>query len=138
MPYSNTSHPDFLQQSNKDLFQEEKGYDWTPGLNLTWDQYYEIGSWINDKVADGTITEVEYGIGHQAKQANSLSCDFTNVLAVFGGSYFGTAGVVFTGYNSDTSLVNDIAIVNNKITPLSICRPGGGGGRGGGGASPIP
>jgi len=72
----------------KDLFQEEKGYDWTPGLNLTWDQYYEIGSWINDKVADGTITEVEYGIGHQAKQANSLSCDFTNVLAAFGGSYF--------------------------------------------------
>ena len=72
----------------KDLFMKEKGYDWTPGPDMTWEQYYEIAAWINDKVKEGVITEVKYGTGHQAKQHDSLMNDFSNVLASYGGKYF--------------------------------------------------
>jgi len=72
----------------KDLFMQEKGYDWTPNPEMTWDQYYEIAAWINQKVKEGVITEVKYGTGHQAKQHDSLMNDFSNVLASFGGEYF--------------------------------------------------
>ena len=72
----------------KDLFMQEKGYDWTPGPEMTWDQYYEIAEWINQKAKEGVITEVKYGTGHQAKQHDSLMNDFSNVLASFGGDYF--------------------------------------------------
>ncbi|WP_342047258.1 extracellular solute-binding protein [Bacillus sp. OTU530] len=71
----------------KDSFMAEHGYDWTPGPNLSWDQYYEIGKWINEKAANGTITEVKYGIGHQAKRGDSLMNDFSNILAANGGDY---------------------------------------------------
>ena len=40
------------------------------------------------KVADGTITEQVAGTGHQAKQYDSLMCDFSNVLLASGGDYF--------------------------------------------------
>jgi multiple sugar transport system substrate-binding protein len=72
----------------KSLFQKEMGFDWTPGPALTWDQYYKMADWINKKVAAGAITEVKYGTGHMAKQYDSLQCDFSNVLAAFGGDYF--------------------------------------------------
>ncbi|WP_372631841.1 extracellular solute-binding protein [Cohnella sp.] len=72
----------------KDSFMQDKGYDWTPGPDLTWDQYYEIAAWINQKVKEGVITEVKYGTGHQAKQHDSLMNDFSNVLVSFGGEYF--------------------------------------------------
>lgn len=72
----------------KSLFLKEKGYDWTPDPDLTWENYYEIAQWINRKIAEGVITEVKYGIGHQAKQHPALMCDFSNILASFGGDYF--------------------------------------------------
>lgn len=72
----------------KDMFVTEMGYDWTPGPNITWDQYYEIAKWINEKAREGVITEVEWGTGHMAKMYDSLMCDFSNVLAAFGGDYF--------------------------------------------------
>ncbi|HEX7058101.1 MAG TPA: extracellular solute-binding protein [Bacilli bacterium] len=72
----------------KDQFMKDKGYDWTPGPDMTWDQYYEIASWINEKVKEGVITEVKYGTGHQAKQHDSLMNDFSNILASYGGDYF--------------------------------------------------
>ena len=65
----------------KDLFMQEKGYDWTPGPDMTWDQYYEVALWINEKAKAGVISEVKYGTGHQAKQHDSLMNDFSNVLA---------------------------------------------------------
>ncbi|MFC4599791.1 extracellular solute-binding protein [Cohnella hongkongensis] len=72
----------------KDQFMQDKGYDWTPGPDMTWDQYYEAAVWINEKVKEGVITEVKYGTGHQAKQHDSLMNDFSNVLVSFGGEYF--------------------------------------------------
>jgi multiple sugar transport system substrate-binding protein len=78
----------FENATYKDAFQKDKGYDWTPGPNITWEQYREIAEWINGKVADGTITEQVAGTGHQAKQYDSLMCDFSNVLLAEGGNYF--------------------------------------------------
>jgi len=78
----------FENAAYKDLFMKEKGYDWTPGLNLTWEQWYEIAEWINEKVQEGVITEVKWATGHMAKQHDSLQCDFSNVLSAFGGDYF--------------------------------------------------
>ena len=78
----------FENAAYKDAFQKEKGYDWTPGPNITWEQYREIAEWVNQKVADGTIAEKVSGTGHQAKQYDSLMCDFSNVLLAEGGNYF--------------------------------------------------
>ncbi|MBN2909971.1 extracellular solute-binding protein [Polycladomyces sp. WAk] len=92
----------------KDLFMKEKGYDWTPRPGMTWDQYYDIAKWINQKVKEGVITEVKYGTGHQAKQYDSLMCDFSNILAANGGDYFGrkdigTIGTIDPGKSAMTS-----------------------------------
>ncbi len=81
----------------KDQFMKEKGYDWTPGANINWDQYKEIAQWINDNV-----DEVKYGAGHMSKQWNSLYCDFSNVFWSYGARGFENPeteswGVVFPG-----------------------------------------
>ena len=78
----------FENETFKQMFMDEKGYDWTPGPNITWEQYAEIAEWINGKVADGTLTEVSYGTGHQARQYDSLMCDFSDVLLAYGANYF--------------------------------------------------
>ncbi|WP_276354557.1 ABC transporter substrate-binding protein [Cohnella caldifontis] len=91
----------------KDQFMKEKGYDWTPGPDMTWDQYYEVAAWINQKVKEGVITEVKYGTGHQAKQHDSLMNDFSNVLASFGGQYFQAQNIGDIGTeNPGKSLLN--------------------------------
>jgi multiple sugar transport system substrate-binding protein len=70
----------------KNKFMAEKGYDWTPGSKgFTWKRYSEISQWITDNVPKD---EVKYGSGHMAKKHNSLFCDFSNVLASYGGDYF--------------------------------------------------
>lgn len=69
----------------KDGFKAEKGYDPTPNPNMTWDQYYEVAEYINKNAAK---LGVKYGTGHQAKQYDSLMCDFSNVLSANGADYF--------------------------------------------------
>ncbi|UOF91089.1 extracellular solute-binding protein [Fodinisporobacter ferrooxydans] len=81
----------------KSLFLREEGFDWTPGPNLTWEQYYTIAKWINEKVKQGIITEVKYGTGEQAKQYDSLMCDFSNILAAYGGDYFHNPNMGYVG-----------------------------------------
>jgi multiple sugar transport system substrate-binding protein len=78
----------FENASYKQMFMNDKGYDWTPGPNITWEQYAEIAEWINQKIKDGVITEVKYGTGHQAKQYDSLMCDFVGVLRAYGANFF--------------------------------------------------
>jgi len=69
---------------HKGAFMKAKGYDWTPGTHLSWEQYYEIADWMNKNLKH----EVKYGTGHQAKEYDSLMADFSNVLYAYGGSYF--------------------------------------------------
>lgn len=70
----------------REKFQSEKGYDWTPGSkSFTWERYCEIADWINKNVPKN---EVRYGCGLQSAKDNWLYCDFSNILAAYGGSYF--------------------------------------------------
>ncbi|MGJ4851156.1 extracellular solute-binding protein [Bacillota bacterium Meth-B3] len=78
----------FENEAYKQAFQAEKGFDWTPSPEMTWEQLYEVAAWITEKASSGEIAEVKYGIGQQAKQHDSLMCDFSNVLAANGGDYF--------------------------------------------------
>lgn len=118
----------FENENYHKMFMDEKGYDWTPGPDITWEQYREIAAWINEKVADGTITEVKYGTGHQAKQYDSLMCDFSNVMLAYGGNYFknpdfATWGTSTPGSASlDTPEVMQAAEVYNSI--LAEADPG--------------
>jgi multiple sugar transport system substrate-binding protein len=70
----------------RDRFYHEKGYDWTPGTSeFTWERYYEVAKWIDDNVPN---EEVKYGSGLMAQQHNSIFCEFSNILASYGGDYF--------------------------------------------------
>lgn len=82
--------PTMVWQYRADLFErygdqmaDDLGFDPTPGSDRTWDEYLQIATWFTDN-AD----EVRYGTGHQAKQHDSLMCDFSNVLWSYGGDYF--------------------------------------------------
>ena len=70
----------------KERFKNDKGYDWTPGQSgFTWERYCEIADWISRNVPHD---EVKYGSGHMAQEHDSIFCDFSNVLAAYGGDYF--------------------------------------------------
>jgi len=91
-------------------FMEEKGYDWMPGTkDFTWERYYEAAEWINRNVPK---TEVKYGCGHQAKRHNSLFCDFSNILAAYGGNYFKDANIGSLGSEnpSECTIMNENSI----------------------------
>ena len=82
--------PTLIWCYRKDLFdkfsdrmQQDLGFDPMPSDDSTWDQYYNIANWFNKNQHD-----VPYGTGHQAKQHDSLMCDFSNVLWAYGGTYF--------------------------------------------------
>ena len=55
---------------------------------MTWEQYYQIANWFNENQ-----DEVPYGTGHQARQYDSLMCDFSNILWSYGGDYFDSAEI---------------------------------------------
>ncbi len=74
----------------RDLFEKYRsrmtrdlGFDPMPGPDSTWEQYFRTARWFNDNT-----DEVAYGTGHQAKQHDSLQCDFSNILFSHGGDYF--------------------------------------------------
>ena len=70
----------------KDKFYKEMGYDWTPGTSsFTWDRYCEVAKWIDKNVPE---EEVKYGSGIMAQEHNSIFCEFSNILASYGGDYF--------------------------------------------------
>ncbi|MEQ4206670.1 sugar ABC transporter substrate-binding protein [Actinopolymorpha sp. B9G3] len=82
--------PTMIWQYRADLFDkygermaDDLGFDPTPSNDSTWAQYAATARWFNDN-AD----EVLFGTGHQAKQHDSLMCDFSNVLWAYGGDYF--------------------------------------------------
>ena len=70
----------------REQFQKDMGYDWTPGTReFTWERYSEIAKWIDENVPN---TEVKYGNGLMAQKHNSIFCEFSNILAAYGGDYF--------------------------------------------------
>ena len=75
----------------KEAFMKAKGYDWTPGNeSFTWERYIEISKWI-DKFVPNEV--VEYGSGQAAQAHNAIFCEFSNVLASYGGDYFKDQGI---------------------------------------------
>lgn len=75
----------------RDRFINEMGYDWTPGTAaFTWERYCEIAEWIDRNVPD---SEVKYGNGLMAQKHNSIFCEFSNILAAYGGDYFADKGI---------------------------------------------
>lgn len=73
-----------LFEKYQDKMKADLGFDPIPSDASTWDQYYAIADWFNKNAK----ADVKYGTGHQAKQHDSLMCDFSNVLWAFGGDYF--------------------------------------------------
>lgn len=89
--------PTMIWIYRKDLFakyhdqmKKDLGFDPTPSDKITWEQYYKIAEWFNSD----HVKEVKYGTGHQAKQYDSLQCDFSNVLMAYGGEYFNNGNQV--------------------------------------------
>jgi multiple sugar transport system substrate-binding protein len=82
--------PTMIWMYRKDLFDkygdqmsQDLGFDPVPSESSTWEDYYQIAKWLN-----GNQDEVPYGTGHQARQYDSLMCDFSNILWSYGGDYF--------------------------------------------------
>ncbi len=94
----------------KDAFMRSKGYDWTPGGDdFTWDKYIEISEWI-DKYVPNEI--VEYGSGQMSQAHNSIFCEFSNVLASYGGNFFADEAISSVGQTTFNQLtVNSDAFV---------------------------
>ncbi len=70
----------------RDRFFKEMGYDWTPGTSgFTWERYSEIARWIDENVPNELV---KYGSGLMAQEHNSIFCEFSNILAAYGGDYF--------------------------------------------------
>lgn len=129
LPYDT---PTMIWQYRADLFEkyhdkmaDDLGFDPTPSIDITWEQYFQIAEWFNKNAKD----DVPYGTGHQAKQHDSLQCDFSNVLWAYGGDYFeggqqlGTLGTKEPGRST---LASDAGIAAaefyNKL--LGIAHPG--------------
>jgi multiple sugar transport system substrate-binding protein len=70
----------------RNKFYEDMGYDWTPGTSeFTWERYCEVSKWIDKNVPND---EVKYGSGLMAQEHDSIFCEFSNILASYGGDYF--------------------------------------------------
>jgi multiple sugar transport system substrate-binding protein len=94
----------------RDQFMKEKGYDWTPGSSqFTWERYTEVAKWIDENVPN---EEVTFGSGIMAKQHNSVFCEFSNILASFGGDYFSDDKINTFGLKT----FNNINVLDQNFT----------------------
>jgi multiple sugar transport system substrate-binding protein len=107
--------PTMIWMYRKDLFekyhdkmQADLGFDPTPSGKITWEQYYQIADWFNKNAK----ADVPYGTGQQAKQHDSLQCDFSNVLWSYGGDYFKGAEIGTLGSKDPgpSDLTSDAAL----------------------------
>lgn len=74
---------DDIIQNYKSQAESDLGFPFEPGPERTWQEYYEMAEWMNENVS-----EVPYGTGQQAKQHDSLQCDFHNVFWAHGAEDF--------------------------------------------------
>jgi multiple sugar transport system substrate-binding protein len=124
--------PTMIWMYRKDLFEKHHskmqgalGFDPVPSGNLTWEQYYQIADWFNKNAK----SDVPFGTGHQARQYDSLMCDYTNVLFAYGGDYFSNGEEVglYGAKNPGKCLIDSPeAIEASKFYKklLSIAHPG--------------
>lgn len=63
-----------------DEAEDDLGFPFKPGPERTWDEYIEMGRWMNENVS-----EVEAGIGHTLKQHDALQLDFNSFFWAHGG-----------------------------------------------------
>lgn len=73
------AYRDDIVQKYKGQAEKDLGFPFQPGPERTWQEYFEMAKWMNENVS-----EVNYGTGHQAKQHDSLQCDFHNVFWAHG------------------------------------------------------
>ncbi len=93
----------------RDKFFKEMGYDWTPGTkDFTWERYSEVAKWIDENVPD---EEVKYGSGQMAQKHNSIFCEFSNILAAYGGDYFSDENINTLGLDS----FKEINVLDHKF-----------------------
>lgn len=93
----------------RDKFYKAMGYDWTPGSKgFTWERYIEVAKWITKNVPD---KEVKYGSGQMAQQHNSIFCEFSNILAAYGGDYYSDANLNTLGLDT----FNEIQVADPKF-----------------------
>jgi multiple sugar transport system substrate-binding protein len=106
VPFDSTT---MIMYYRKDIFDKyrnrymkEKGYDWTPGgSEFTWTRYTEVAKWIDENVPN---EEVTYGSALMAKQHNSIFCEFSNILASYGGDYFSDEKINTFGLKNFTKI----------------------------------
>ncbi len=84
--------PTMIWMYRQDLFEkygdrmkQDLGFDPTPSMDSTWEQYLKMATWFGKHATK----DVPYGTLHMAKQHDALMNDFSNVLWSFGGDYFG-------------------------------------------------
>ena len=63
-----------------DQAEQDLGFPFKPGPERTWDEYIEMGRWINENVP-----EVQAGFGHTLKQHDALQLDFNAFFWSHGG-----------------------------------------------------
>ncbi len=86
----------------RDRFYAEKHYDWTPGSpDFTWERYCEVARWIDANVPD---EEIRHGSGQMAQEHNSVFCEFSNILAAYGGDYFSDSQINTLGADNFNTL----------------------------------
>jgi len=86
----------------KEQFRKDAGYDWTPGTSgFTWERYCEAAKWIDENVPN---EEVQYGSGLMAQEHNSIFCEFSNILAAYGGDYFSDDKINTLGLDTFTKI----------------------------------
>ncbi len=114
-----------LFAKHKDRMAHDLGFDPTPSIQLTWEQYWAIANWFDKKAK----SDIPYGTGHQAKQHDSLMCDFSNVLWAYGGDYFEAGpelGLVGTKKPGKSALGNPAAVAAAEFYEklLKLAHPG--------------
>jgi len=80
----------------KDKAESDLGFPFEPSKERTYEEYKQMGQWINEN-----IDEVTAGIGHQAAQHDALQCDFHQYFWANGGSSFAWDGGSYQGRVDD-------------------------------------
>ena len=106
--------PTLMLAYRKDIFEKYKdqaesdlGFAFEPGIDRSWDEYKQMGEWMNENV-----DEVTAGIGHQAAQHDAGQNDFHLYYWSQGGTSFGpweANGNSYDGYQGKVEHLNNLA-----------------------------